>query len=438
MNNQVKCPNCGTQFGVEEMLSRTMRKQFEEEFENKLQTEIGQIEQRTKKLEEEKKAFEEKKKKENQLFQERLDRQREEIRKEEQIRFEELRKKNREEVERHKDQVEKEIAEAKRSEYERQLKFKEEQLAEQRAKTQKLQDTQIELEKLKSAMDEQKKNHELEMERRVQKELKEYEEAVSDRERQKVELQIAEKDKQLQDQRKLIQELQRKAEQGSQQLQGEVMEIELESAIQAQFPFDIIEEVPKGIRGADIIQKVRNNTQQEAGIIVYESKRTKSFSKDWVTKLKDDMLRVKADIGLIVTEAMPDDMRKFGQVDGIWVCHYSEFSSVAYILREMILRLNRVKSGEVNRTEKMSILYDYIRSNEFVQRMQNILDDFKRMKDHLDREKRAYTKIWAEREKQIESVMANSLEIYGAIKGISGDGLTGIDELEIDMLGEGE
>ena len=233
-------------------------------------------------------------------------------------------------------------------------------------------------------------------------------------------LRMKELEKQLDDQKKLAEEMRRKAEQGSMQLQGEVQELALEEMLRASFPFDSIQEVGKGIRGADCVQLIRNNFGQDCGKIIYESKRTKDFSKDWIEKLKADMRHLGADIAILVTHAMPKDMERFGQRDGVWICTFAEVKALAHILRDGILRVYNAGRSQENRGEKMHLLYDYLTSNEFGEQWKAIREGFMSMKLSIQRERDAMEKLWKAREKQLEKVLLNAAHIKGSIEGIAG------------------
>ena len=204
------------------------------------------------------------------------------------------------------------------------------------------------------------------------------------------------------------------------QLQGEVQELALEDLLSKSYPFDKVQEVPKGVRGADCIQTVINALQQECGSIVYESKRTKNFANDWVEKLKQDQITCKADLAVIVTETMPSDMDRFGEKDGVWICGFHEVRSLSFVLREMLIKTQSVRISQENKGDKMELLYTYLTSNEFVQNIKRIVENYDGMIDQLNSEKKAMYKIWASREKQIWVVQENISALFGSIKGIAG------------------
>jgi hypothetical protein len=250
--------------------------------------------------------------------------------------------------------------------------------------------------------------------------------SIKDQEHQ---LKVKELEKQIEDQRKLAEEMRRKAEQGSMQMQGEVQELLLEELLKASFPFDLISEVGKGVRGADCIQTVRNNIGQEAGKIIYESKRTTAFAAEWIEKLKADMRSQGADISIIVTQTFPKDMDRFGEKDGVYICSFQEVRSVALLLRNAILKVHDVRKSQVNKGDKMTLLYDYLIGNEFGEQWKAIGEGFRQMRQSIQKERDAMEKLWKSREKQLEKVLLNAMHIKGSIEGIAGS-----DNINLDLL----
>jgi len=242
-------------------------------------------------------------------------------------------------------------------------------------------------------------------------------------------LKLAEMAKQLEDQRKLAEEMRRKAEQGSTQLQGEIQELVLEELLKGSFPFDEIMEVGKGVRGADCIQLIRNQFGQECGKIIYESKRTKDFARDWLEKLKADMRSQGADIAILVTQAMPRDMERFGEKEGVWICTFSEVRALAHVLREGIIKVAGALKTQENRGDKVHMLYGYLTSGEFAEQWKAIREGFMAMKISIQKEKDAMEKIWKAREKQLEKVLLNAAHIKGSIEGIAGT-----DSVDLKLL----
>jgi hypothetical protein len=242
-------------------------------------------------------------------------------------------------------------------------------------------------------------------------------------------LKLAEMAKQLEDQRKLAEEMRRKAEQGSTQLQGEIQELVLEELLKGAFPFDEVMEVGKGVRGADCIQLIRNQFGQECGKIIYESKRTKDFARDWLEKLKADMRSQGADIAILVTQAMPKDMERFGEKEGVWICTFAEVRALAHVLREGIIKVAGALKTQENRGDKVHMLYGYLTSGEFAEQWKAIREGFMAMKISIQKEKDAMEKIWKAREKQLEKVLLNAAHIKGSIEGIAGT-----DSVDLKLL----
>lgn len=278
----------------------------------------------------------------------------------------------------------------------------------------------------------------LTVQRQLQKDREKLTEDIRKIEEQKIaaketdyQLRLKELEKQLEDQKKLADEMRRKSEQGSMQLQGEVQELALEELLKLAFPFDIISEVGKGVRGADCIQTIRNKFGQECGKIIFESKRTNSFANDWIEKLKSDMRSQGADVAVIVTQALPKDMERFGEKEGIWICSFAEVKSVVQMLRDGIIKLSTALKSQENRGDKMHLLYDYLTSREFAEQWQAIREGFMSMKLSIQKERDAMEKMWKAREKQLEKVLLSAAHVRGSIEGISGT------DVDLNLLGDG-
>ncbi|RQO72170.1 DUF2130 domain-containing protein [Pedobacter sp. KBW06] len=277
------------------------------------------------------------------------------------------------------------------------------------------------------AMKEKEEEMEIQLQRKLQEQRAEMVEQIRKQETEKNnlkdtehQLRVKELEKQLDDQKKLAEEMKRKAEQGSMQLQGEVQELILEELLRNAFPFDLITEVGKGVRGADCVHHVRNQFGQECGKIIYESKRTKDFSMEWIEKLKKDMRSMGVDVAVIVTQSYPKGMDCFGEKDGVWICSFDEVKAVSYILRDGIVKLFGAIKSQENRGDKMHMLYDYLTSNEFSEQWKAIREGFMSMKLSIQKERDAMEKLWKAREKQLEKVMLNAAHIRGSIEGIAG------------------
>ena len=306
---------------------------------------------------------------------------------------------------------------------------------EAKIKTQQLQELQkkeLDLLRDKNALEEKQKNLEVEIEKRFLEKRKEIEESAIKREQELFDLKTKEYKLQMEQQQKLIEELKRKSEQGSQQLYGESQELLLEEILKESFPFDIIEEVGKGVEGADCIQLVRNNSGVVCGRIIYESKRTKAWSNSWIDKLKNDMRNSGSDVAILVSQVFPKDMEKFGEKDGVWLCNFSEVGSVAQLLRNGIIKIHEANKGQENKGEKMHMLYNYLTSNEFRGQMEAIVEGFMAMKQSIMKERIQMEKLWKEREKQLEKVLLSTSGMYGSVKGIAGASVSDIPLLEGD------
>ena len=289
---------------------------------------------------------------------------------------------------------------------------------------------ELELMQKEKQVKEREENMKLELEKQMLERQKEIEDRVKKMESERSDLKIKELEKKLSDQVELAETMRRKAEQGSMQLQGEVLELALEELLRANFPFDTIEEVAKGTKGADCVQLVKNNLAQPCGKIIYESKRTKAFTQEWIEKLKRDMRAQQADIAVIVTEVLPKDMDGFGFKDGVWICRFSEVKPLAYLLRDSLLKIHTALVSQENKGDKMQMLYDYLTANEFRQNIEAVVEGFLALRKGIISEKVQMEKIWKEREKQLDKVLLNTTQFYGSIKGIAGNAVGDLKMLE--------
>jgi hypothetical protein len=329
------------------------------------------------------------------------------------------------------------------AEYDYKLKMANERQENMSKQVKEFQEKELEFLKQVQAIQTKEAELELELQRKLMTERETLKAQIQKEEAERVSLKdqehmlkVKELEKQLEDQRKLADEMKRKAEQGSMQMQGEVQELLLEELLKASFPFDEIVEVGKGVRGADCIQLVRNNLGQEAGKIIYESKRTTAFTQDWIEKLKADMRSQGADIAVIVTQTFPKDMDRFGEKEGVYICSFQEVKSVALLLRNAILKIYETKKSQVNKGDKMSLLYDYLIGNEFGEQWKAVGEGFRQMRQSIQRERDAMEKLWKSREKQLEKVLLNAMHIKGSIEGIAGADVIHMDLLEEeDTLG---
>lgn len=408
-NTQIKCPNCGTSIDVQDILANQLENEIQQKYQTQLAEERKKYDTEFENLNKAKEQFELRKKQENEMFQERLDKQLKEDRK---LLEEKLKTKFQEEQSEQFNALQKELNE------------KSEQIKE-------LNRTKAEIEKLKREKSELKEIAEAEAQKSLNETLIAEKEKIRKQEEDKNELRFKELQKQLEDQKKLTLEMQRKQEQGSMQLQGEVQELAIEEWLASQFPLDSIEEIKKGARGGDCVQIVNTRTLQNCGTIYYESKRTKDFQPSWIEKFKADIREKGANIGVLVTEVMPSDMERMGLKDGIWICNYDEFKGLCSVLRESIIQISVAVSSQENKGDKMHMLYDYLTGNTFRLQVEAIVEGFTQMKADLESEKRAMQSIWKKREKQIDKVTVNTIDMHASIKGIAGNAIQSVTLLEL-------
>lgn len=329
-------------------------------------------------------------------------------------------------------QVEEQVKKKLEGDYETQMKFLQQQNADNEAKLIEARKKELDFLRKEQELLNKEKELELEMQKRLNEEATRLTQDIRKQEEERNQMKFKEYEKQLEDQKKLVEEMRRKAEQRSMQLQGEVQELALEELLRGTFVFDEISEVGKGVRGADCIQTVRNNLGQECGRIIYESKRTKDFSADWIDKLKADMRGQGADIAVLVTQAMPKDMDCFGEMNGVWVCSFSEVKAVAQLLRDTVIRVYGVAKSQENKGDKMTLLYNYLTGSEFTEQWKAIREGFMSMKISIQKERDAMERIWKAREKQLEKILLSSAHIRGSI-----DGIAGMDSIDMNLLEDG-
>ena len=406
---QIKCPNCGTSIDVQDILAHQLEDEIKQKFQSQLADEKKKYEAEFENLNKAKEEFEQKKKLENELFQERMDQQLKEAKK----------------------AIEEKMKEKLQEEQSEQFNDLQKELNEKSEKIKELNRTKAEIEKLKREKAELKEAVEADAQKKLNEALLAEREKIKKTEEERNELRFKELEKLLEDQKKLTEEMQRKQEQGSMQLQGEVQELAIEEWLAAQFPLDTIEEIKKGARGGDCIQIVNTRTRQNCGTIYYESKRTKDFQPSWIEKFKADIRDKGAHIGVLVTEVMPSDMDRMGLRDSVWICNYEEFKGLCAVLRESIIQISTAVGSQENRGDKIHMLYDYLTGNTFRMQVEAIVEGFSQMKTDLESEKRSMQRIWKQRDKQIEKVMINTVEMHGSIKGIAGNAVQSVKALEL-------
>jgi len=293
---------------------------------------------------------------------------------------------------------------------------------------------QAELIRKQRELDDAKREVELTVEKRVQEGLSTVREQAQREAEDHLKLKVMEKEQTISSMQKQIEDLKRRSEQGSQQLQGEVQELELEELLRAKFPRDTIEPVPKGEHGGDVIQRVVGPLGQTCGTILWESKRTKNWSDGWLTKLREDQRAAKAELAVIVSQALPKEVQTFDLIDGVWVTHPRAALPVAVTLRHTLIEVTCAHQAIEGQHTKMEMVYQYLTGPRFRQRVQAIVEAFSSMQEDLDKEKKAITKQWAKREEQIERVMKATVGMYGDLQGIAGKTLKEIEGLELLAL----
>ena len=308
------------------------------------------------------------------------------------------------------------------------LNSREEKLAE-------AQNAQADLIKKQRELDDARRELELTVAKRVQDGLSEVRTQAKREAEEGLKLKVAEKDQTIASMQQKIEELKQKAEQGSQQLQGEVLELELESLLRAKFPFDTIEPVPKGEFGGDTLQRVVSQSGLMSGTILWESKRTKNWSSGWLVKLREDQRTAKAEISVLVSQALPDGIETFDVIDGVWVTHPRAILPVATILRHTLLQVSNARLISEGQQTKAEMVYQYLTGPRFKQRVEAIVEAFSSMQEDLDKERKAIMKQWAKRDEQIERVMNATVGMYGDLQGIAGKSIQEIEGLELPALG---
>lgn len=407
--NQIICPSCGTPINVQNALSNQLEDQIRKDVQEQLHKESSRLNDEKEALKSKQKELDEKaamqdeilNQKVNALLNERSKKQEEELKRKLQI------------------------------ENQDQFDSLQKELSEKSTKLQELNKTKAEVERLRREKDELKSEVEAEAEKELNQKLREEKDKIKKTFEESSDLKLKELKMQLEQQKKLTEEMRRKQEQGSMQLQGEVQELAIEEWLMENFPFDNINEIKKGVNGADCLQVINTRERQNCGSIYFESKRTKAFSTGWIEKFKNDIREKKADIGVIVTQTMPSDMARMGIKDGVWICTFDEFKGLSIALRESIIRVSHVLATQENKGGKMEMLYNYLTGPEFKMQIDAIVEGFTQMQNDLRTEKNAMNRIWSQREKQLEKVLLNTTGMYGSLKGIAGNAIANVEKLEL-------
>ena len=306
------------------------------------------------------------------------------------------------------------------------------QLAEERRRREVAQRAELELRKEKSALEDRARELDLEVARRVDSEKQHLEEAIRRGFAEQQDLKLKEKDKLIDDLRKALDDAKRKSEQGSQKRQGEVLEIDVQAELERRFPHDVILAVAKGARGADLVHEVRDATMRACGTIVWETKNTRHWHAGWLDKLKEDQRAIGANLAVIVSTALPEGIVEFGRIDGVWVAGLRAWPALALALREQLIEVAFAHAAAEGKSEKMELLYRYLAGDQFRRRIEATVEGFTALQRGLDGERRAMERIWKEREKQIDRVLANTAGMYGEVRGILGSSLPPVPALELD------
>lgn len=403
----IVCPNCGHQFELSDALTEQVREHLKSELQQGFAGREKELKKKSAELaEEQKQLLSAKESLENQ------------IEKELKRRLVDLQEK---------------ATKAAASKFTDELTDLKESLEERDVELKEFKQQELRLRKEQRALQKAKEDAELEMTRRLDDERAVIRKEIEDKAAEQHRLKDLEKDKVINDLKSSLEDMKRKAEQGSTETQGEVLELDFEFQLRNAFSQDNIEPVPKGMRGADLIQRVRTAAGTECGVIVWETKNTKAWGAQWVPKLKDDMIATRASVAILVSVTLPDNVSRFDLVDGVWVTDPISAIPLAGALRLALIDLDRERQASVGKSEKMELLYQYLSGNEFKQKIEGIVDAFTAMQEQVARERRAMEKQWKEREKQIERVVRNTVGLYGEMQGIFGGQIPAIEALELEI-----
>ncbi|MBX2817779.1 MAG: DUF2130 domain-containing protein [Saprospiraceae bacterium] len=404
----VNCPSCGTPVDIESVLEAQIERRMEYKYASRYAKAKEDLQEKSALLERERMDVKQLSSQTWEIIQEKL--------KKEKIRLAR--------------QLEERLSAEKENEV-KQLLLR---LEEQKRKNRKVSELEIQLLKREQELDTIREEESL----RAQKLLLENQRAVESHIRtqmqERMELQKIEYEKRLADQKKLVETMGQKIDQGSMKMQGEVQELAIESYLLQHYPMDKVLEIRSGARGGDCILMVHDAMRKDAGSIYIESKRTKTFQRAWITKFRQDMLTHKADVGVIVTKTMPVGEEGLTQIDGVWICSFRQFKLLVPVLRSSLLRFASLRKQLDNSQDKMGLLYNYLVSNEFRMQVESIIKGFTNLREDLDKEKRAMHAIWNKREKQLERVILNTAGMYGSIQGLAGGEVQDIEALHFKNL----
>ncbi|MCI6988372.1 MAG: DUF2130 domain-containing protein [Campylobacter sp.] len=426
--DSIKCPNCGSVINIGDELKKELQGEFSKKYEELKQKEklaFDELELQKSKLKDE---FEKQKIIQQRAIDE-LNRQKSEF--DEKLKAETAKALNAQKL-----TLQNEIKA--KLEDENSLKFEamKNELAEKSKKISEFNKLSAEFEILKSQNENLKSEYEAKAQKEISIRLKEARDAISKEINEQNELKIKQANDEKEKLLKEINELKRRAEVGSQQLQGEVMEVAIEEYLRASFPFDEIEEIKKGVNGADCLQIINTKDKRSCGKILYESKRTKAFGGDWIEKFKNDMREAGADAGILVTQTMPKELERMGLLNGVWVCDFSEFKGLCAVIRQGVIDISYANLANQNKDSKMQMLYSYLVSNEFKMQVEGVVSAFVSMQQSLIKEQNAMRKIWKDREVLINKARDNAIAMHSSIRGIAGNAIADIQTLELGYDGE--
>lgn len=390
----VVCPRCAHEFPLSEAVAQRIRGELSTEFEERRRAAEAALAQRERRLQESATALE--------------------------TRTQSLENEVVRRVQTERERLLAEVAKAERERVGVEMRDLRNQLAEQRSKLDTAQRTELELRKQQRALEEQARQLELEVVRRLDEERNRIAETARTRALEEQKLKLSEKEQLIAGLQQQIEALKQRAEQGSMQLQGEVLELELEQRLRAEFPIDSIEPVAKGIRGADVVQRVRTNAGLECGALLWETKRTKHWAREWPVKLKEDQREARAELAILVSRVLPEGVTGFGFHDGVWVCDFVSALPLAWALRQGLIHAAVARQAQEGRQGKMELLYEYLSGHEFRQTIEAIVESFVSMQSDLEAEKRAMEKQWSKRERMIRQVISRTASLYGGVQGIVG------------------
>jgi len=401
-STRIHCPNCAQAIDVSEVLYEQLQSELSKDFEQKYSQQQKQLEETHRQLEEQEKQLQEA-----------------------------VNIKVTAQLKKHRQALELELRNKIEDENQLRMNSLEKELEDKSLQVKQFHQLQAEFERQKRSFEEQRLKIEADSEQKLNVQISAERQRLQKIESEKTQMKLAEKDQVIEQLRKQALLAQRKAEQGSMQTQGEVQELAIENWLADKFPLDTIEEIKKGARGGDCIQIVNTRNRSDVGRIYYESKRTKAFQPSWIEKLKLDMQNRQVNIGVLITESLPKEINRIGQIEGIWICRFQDVNSLVVVLRESLIQISRALMVHQNKGDKMNLLYSYLTGPEFRMQIESMVEGFVQMKADLERERRAMEGLWKKREKQIEKVLFNANQFYSSIRGIAGNAIPEVGYFEL-------